>query len=110
MIIAIVALLMIALFLVIGRMSMGDAAIFLYSDKCSVCKNVEPEIRDTIAKSGLKFYKARYDEPGFTPGLILMHNDTVLITGYRDVQSLRQQICGFTKIGKACRLAGEVWG
>lgn len=106
-IIIIVSLLL--LVILFTKQNINNSIIFLYSDECSICSQIEPEIREITSKAGMKFYKLRYDEPGTTPGLIFIHHNEVLISSYKDAESFKKQICGFTKIKKACRLAGEVW-
>lgn len=105
----IIALLVIAILLILARKDYGNSVVFLYSDSCGACSSIEPEIKEIVSATGLKYMKARYDEPGYAPGVIIIYDDAVLISGYRDSQSLKQQLCGFTKMKKACEMAGEAW-
>lgn len=97
------------LVILLAKSSLDNSIIFLYSDDCGRCSNIEPEIKDITSKSGLRFYKLKYDEPGAVPGLIFIHHSTILISGYRDAESFKKQICGFTGLKRACVMAGENW-
>jgi len=92
-----------------AKSDINDSIIFLYSENCAECGNIEPEIKETAIEAGIKFYKIRYDDLDFAPGIAFIHNNTMLITGYKDRESLKKQVCGFMKSRKACRMAGEVW-
>ncbi|MFO8016599.1 MAG: hypothetical protein R6U32_05835 [Candidatus Woesearchaeota archaeon] len=86
-----------------------DSVIFLYSDDCSECSALEPKIRGITAKAGMEFSKLRYEEKEATPGFIIIHNNTALISGFRDIESFKKQMCGFTGMNEACEMAGETW-
>lgn len=89
--------------------SIDNTIVFLKSDRCAQCEATELEVRDIACEFGIKFYSMNYDEPGYAPSLLFMHNNAIFITGYKDAQSLAQQICGFMESKKACRKAGEIW-
>lgn len=104
------ALVLVLLLVLFIKPGINNSIIFLYSDRCGECKNIEPTVKDITDKAGMRFYRIKYDEPGFTPGLIFIYNNTLLITGYRDGDAFKKQLCGFTKSKKACSMAGESWG
>lgn len=109
--VAAIAIIFVLLLLVVmfAKPSLNSSIIFLYPDGCTRCDAIEPEVKEAALKSGMRFYKMEYVVEGPAPVLIFIHNSTAFISGYKDADSLKKQVCGFTGLKRACGLAGEDW-
>jgi protein-disulfide isomerase len=86
----------------------GDQFIFISPPGCTDCAALEPlsnEVADTL---GIPFVKTGFGQQIETPGIVLIHDNILTITGISDEYSLKAQICSITDNTEICDEADKL--
>jgi hypothetical protein len=83
-----------------------DQFIFLNSDACTTaCDEMEPVVKEMIAKTGLEYTNAKYSQAVQIPGFILVKDGTITISGIQDKGTFATQLCTLTSNTDVCNEA-----
>ncbi|MBU0536666.1 MAG: hypothetical protein KKE20_06895 [Nanoarchaeota archaeon] len=76
--------------------------IFLKPDMCdNSCVRAEESLKAYSEEVSIDFSSMRYEQ-SLMVGYIIMHDGSVLISGYADLAHFKEQVCGFTMDNKVC--------
>lgn len=86
----------------------GDQLIMISPPGCQNCEDMEPIFKDVASDLGIPFIKTGFAQQMTTPGFVLIHNDTLTVTGTQDEFVFKTQICMLTNNTGICEEARDL--